>query len=115
MAKQNSDGGIILSALEEDLLTVIRCHPSGTYGLEILDKVNEANKKVGRRKIRVGSLYPALKRMEQQGLIKGQWGEDDEPTGGARRRYYSITAIGDKALYNTWFYRQELGAAYSLG
>lgn len=114
MAKKTSDGGIVLSALEEDLLTLIRCHPDGIYGLEILKGVNAANQQVRRRQVRIGSLYPTLKRMEQQGLIEGKWGHEDERTGGARRRYYTLTGVGRKALHDTWIYRQALGAAYTL-
>jgi PadR family transcriptional regulator PadR len=109
MAKKDSDGGIVLSALEEDLLTLIRSHGNGIYGLEILEKMNSAGKRVKRRQLRVGSLYPALKRMEQQGLVEGKWGEDADGSGGARRRYYFITDTGCKALHDTWLYRQALG------
>jgi PadR family transcriptional regulator PadR len=114
MAKKAPDGGIVLSALEEDLLTLIRSHGNGIYGLEILEKMNSAGKQVNRRQLRVGSLYPALKRLEQQGLVKGKWGEDSDDSGGARRRYYYISDTGCKALHDTWLYRQALGAAYSL-
>ena len=115
MAKKHDDGGIVLSALEEDLLTAIRGHPEGIYGLDLLSQINTANKKLKRRQIGVGSLYPALKRMEKQGLVKARWGEDDEASevsGGARRRYYSITGLGTSALENTWLYRQQLGAPW---
>ena len=114
MAKKNDEGGIVLSALEEDLLTAIRGHQDGIYGLDLLGQINTANKKLKRRQIGVGSLYPALKRMEKQGLVKARWGEDDDGSGGARRRYYSITGLGASALTDTWSYRQQLGAPWSL-
>ena len=38
-----------------------------------------------------GSLYPALERLQRNGLVVGKWGES--PTG-RRARYYSITAAG---------------------
>lgn len=114
MAKKHEDGGIVLSALEEDLLTVIRRYSEGIYGLDLLGQLNTANKKLKRRQIGVGSLYPALKRMEKQGLLKARWGEDDDESGGARRRYYSITGLGSSALEDTWMYRQQLGAPWGL-
>jgi transcriptional regulator len=40
-----------------------------------------------------GSLYPALQRLEQRGLIKGQWGVSEN---NRRARYYSLTATGRK-------------------
>src|SRR4051812_46243202 len=42
-----------------------------------------------------GSLYPALERLQKNGLVVGKWGES--PTG-RRARYYTITAAGRRAL-----------------
>ena len=114
MAKKHEDGGIVLSALEEDLLTVIQGYSEGIYGVELLNQINNASEKLKRRQIGVGSLYPALKRMEKQGLVKARWGEDGDGTGGARRRYYSITGLGTNALKDTWLYRQQLGAPWGV-
>jgi PadR family transcriptional regulator, regulatory protein PadR len=109
MAKKTEGAVIILSATEEDILTVIWGFSQGVYGLDILNRINRANQETKRREIGVGTLYPALKRMEQQGLISGRWGERiGEESGGARRRYYSISADGAAALQSTQFYRQKL-------
>jgi PadR family transcriptional regulator, regulatory protein PadR len=110
MAKKTEGAVIILSATEEDILTVIWGHAQGVYGLDILNRINKANKETNRREIGVGSLYPALKRMEQQGLVTARWGEEalGEESGGARRRYYTISADGKTALSSTQVYRQQL-------
>jgi transcriptional regulator len=42
-----------------------------------------------------GSLYPALERLQKNGLVAGKWGES--PTG-RRARYYTLTAAGRKRL-----------------
>ena len=42
-----------------------------------------------------GTIYPALRRLEREGLIAGRW---VEATGGPRRRYYDITAVGTRSL-----------------
>jgi PadR family transcriptional regulator PadR len=41
-----------------------------------------------------GSVYPALHRLEDLGLLASEW----EPVGGRRRRVYSITSAGLAAL-----------------
>jgi PadR family transcriptional regulator PadR len=42
-----------------------------------------------------GSLYPALQRLEKQGVITSEWGT----TGNNREaRYYRLTAVGRRAL-----------------
>jgi PadR family transcriptional regulator, regulatory protein PadR len=49
----------------------------------------------GALKFHVTSLYPLLHRLEDEGTIKGLWVEKAEQR---RRRYYSLTAKGRKAL-----------------
>jgi PadR family transcriptional regulator len=41
--------------------------------------------------IQQGSLYPALYRLEHQGLIAGEWGESENKR---KAKYYSLTAAG---------------------
>ncbi len=41
-----------------------------------------------------GTLYPALHRLEDAGLIAGRWSE----VNGRRRRVYQLTAKGERAL-----------------
>ena len=43
----------------------------------------------------VGSLYPALHRMEEAGLIRAEWAPKDS---GRRTRLYQLTAAGKKQL-----------------
>ena len=42
-----------------------------------------------------GSLYPALYRLEHQGLIAPEWGQSDN---NRRAKYYSLTAAGRRRL-----------------
>ena len=42
-----------------------------------------------------GTLYPALVRLEQQGLIKGAWGKTEK---NREAKYYSLTKAGKQAL-----------------
>ncbi|PYR92231.1 MAG: PadR family transcriptional regulator [Acidobacteria bacterium] len=42
-----------------------------------------------------GSLYPALYRLEHQGLIAAEWGESDNKR---RAKYYTITSAGRQRL-----------------
>lgn len=54
-----------------------------------------------------GTIYPALRRLEQAGLIKGTWSQ----AGGRQRRVYELTPAGRRALAaerGTW---REFSAA----
>ena len=42
-----------------------------------------------------GTIYPALLRLEQQGLIKSSWGTSDN---NRRAKFYAITRAGEKHL-----------------
>jgi DNA-binding PadR family transcriptional regulator len=43
----------------------------------------------------MGTLYPALMRLEQRGLVHGKWGVTDK---NRRARYYAISAAGRRRL-----------------
>jgi len=66
------------------------------HGLGILQRLEEAG--CGLLKLKEGSLYPALYRLEGAGLVSSK--SAPVPTGqkGATRRVYSLTRKGKKAL-----------------
>jgi|SRR5262245_42417095 PadR family transcriptional regulator, regulatory protein PadR len=66
------------------------------HGLEILRRLEETG--CGLLRLKEGSLYPALYRLEAAGEVKAVW--EDEPHGrrGARRRIYRLTAKGQRKL-----------------
>ena len=100
--KQKKDKPIKLSAIDEDILTVFGSRE--LYGLAILDELN-----LGRpSELGFGSLYPALNRLEKKGLISWRWGSEEEVSGGARRKYYKITALGVSTLREIRQYRISL-------
>ena len=49
----------------------------------------------GALEVNQGSLYPALQRLEKQGLIASDWATTDN---NRRARYYRLTATGRRAL-----------------
>jgi PadR family transcriptional regulator, regulatory protein PadR len=58
-----------------------------------------------------GTLYPALVRLEQDGLIRSKWGVSEN---GRRARFYSLTARGTRRLpeqIDEWVRATELIAA----
>src|SRR5690242_2953164 len=64
------------------------------YGFEIIEELK--GKTGGYLDLKEGTLYPALHRMEKQGLLVSQWVIQEG--GGAPRKYYSITPAGLQAL-----------------
>jgi transcriptional regulator len=45
--------------------------------------------------LNMGTLYPALMRLEQRGLIRGAWGTTDT---NRKARYYTLTSAGRRQL-----------------
>jgi PadR family transcriptional regulator, regulatory protein PadR len=76
-----------------DLLILHVLHAEPTYGYAITQDVLQRSK--GYFELKEGSLYPALHRMERSGLLEAFWETKDS---GRRRKYYRITADGEKAL-----------------
>jgi len=46
-------------------------------------------------RVRAGSLFPALHRLEQEGWIEGEWGESEN---NRRAKYYHLTTAGKRRL-----------------
>ena len=51
----------------------------------------------GALQLNMGTLYPALMRLEQRGLIRGSWGTTDS---NRKARFYGLTAAGRRQLAN---------------
>ena len=63
------------------------------HGYEISKLIEQRSD--GVLQFHVASLYPLLYRLEKRGLIKGRW---VEKAGQRRRRFYKLTAAGQKIL-----------------
>lgn len=108
MSKKNKEGIIVLSALELDLLTVLMAERKELYGLKILERINEARHEVKMSNLGIGSLYPTLKRMEEAGLIEGEFREPVAGEDSPRRKYYQLKPEGKVAISRTRAYRNLL-------
>jgi PadR family transcriptional regulator, regulatory protein PadR len=69
------------------------------YGLELIDRIKTRSK--GAVVVRQGSLYPALAALEDERLVKSWDGEPMPERGGRPRRYYQLTAKGQRAALET--------------
>ncbi len=63
------------------------------YGYQIMRELE--NRSEGYFTMTAALLYPALHRLEMDGLLKSEW---QEGQGKRKRKYYSITPKGRKAL-----------------
>ncbi|MEF8879097.1 MAG: PadR family transcriptional regulator [Candidatus Thermoplasmatota archaeon] len=64
-----------------------------TYGYNIIQKIEEMS--YGRHKIKSGTMYTTLRRMEKENLVKSSWKKN---TSGPDRREYKATKQGRNYL-----------------
>ena len=67
-----------------------------THGMEIMRRLDEAG--FGLLRLKEGSLYPALYRLEAAGLVRVLREEESPGRRGALRRIYGLTAKGKREL-----------------
>ena len=65
------------------------------YGLDLIERVKERTK--GKLVLGQGSVYPALRDLERDGLVKSYDGDPIPDRWGKPRRYYKLTAQGQLA------------------
>jgi DNA-binding PadR family transcriptional regulator len=73
---------LLLAALEE----------GPRHGYAVIEALRQAS--AGRLDLPTGTIYPALHRLEQRGLIDGSWSVVE----GRRRRAYQLTDSGRRSL-----------------
>ena len=88
------DGDQLRGHLETLILATLESGPA--HGLQILQRLEDRG--CGLLKLKEGSLYPALYRLEAAGQIKATWEENTGGRRGARRRIYKLTAKGARTL-----------------
>ena len=77
---------LILTALER----------GEAHGFEIQRRLEAAGS--GALRLKEGSLYPALYRLEGAGLVRGEWEDGAVERRGPRRRIYRLTSKGAERL-----------------
>ncbi len=73
------------------ILKAVSLGPQHGYG--VLVRIGQISK--GALSIEQGALYPALHRLERQGLLSSEWGTSDH---NRRAKFYELTAQGRKRL-----------------
>ena len=82
---------LLQGTLDLIVLQLLQAQP--TNGYDLTQRIQATTRDV--LNVNAGSLYPALYRLEQRGLIKAEWAETDA---GRRARVYSVTKAGRKHL-----------------
>jgi PadR family transcriptional regulator PadR len=83
-----------LGDLEHLVLLAILRLGTDAYGIPILDEVSARSG----REVSRATVYVALKRLEQKGLVTSRLGESTPERGGRAKRFFKLKPSGLKAL-----------------
>jgi len=102
----------LTGTLEMIVLQLLDAEPTNGYDLTL--RIQAISNDV--LNVNAGSLYPALYRLEQRGLLRTRWAESES---GRRTKVYSLTAAGRKQLAAqraSWAeFSEALAAILSVG
>ena len=87
-------GDSLRGHLETMILSVLE--KGDGHGFEVWRRLENAG--CGALKLKEGSLYPALYRLESNGLVRAQWEKGNNERRGPPRRIYRLTSKGKRRL-----------------
>lgn len=89
MGQERSD--LLQGTLDLLILKVLAL--GADHGWGISQRIQQSSREV--LQVNQGSLYPALHRLEQRGLIAASWGTSDN---NRKAKFYRLTSAGEKQL-----------------
>ncbi len=89
MVRQKAD--LLQGTLDMLILKALSAGPMHGYGVG--QRITQLAEEL--LTVEEGSLYPALYRLEERGLVKSDWGKSEN---NRRARFYTLTAAGRKRL-----------------
>lgn len=97
-------GEYSLGEFEEVVLLTVAVLFEDAYGVGIKNDIETRLN----RKVSVGAMRTALKRLETKGFLESEFGEATKVRGGKRKRYFKVTQMGKKAMEQVMETRQKL-------
>ncbi len=79
-----------------DTMVLATLEKGDAHGFEVWRRLESEGQ--GGLKLKEGSLYPALYRLEKAGLVSARWDDSEAKSKGPRRRVYKLTRKGKRQL-----------------
>jgi PadR family transcriptional regulator PadR len=91
MAPADKTSALVQGTLDMLILKTLALEPMHGYGIGMrLEQISR-----GAFQVNAGSLFPAVRRLERDGLIKAEWRATEN---NRRAKYYALTAAGRRRL-----------------
>jgi DNA-binding PadR family transcriptional regulator len=99
-----SERGDRLGGFEELVLLAVRALPAPIYAVPVQRFIVEMTG----RDVVMGAVYSSLERLEAKGLVRSTFGVATAERGGKRKRLFSLTPVGERALVDTRRTRERI-------
>ncbi|GAB2592894.1 PadR family transcriptional regulator [Spirosoma areae] len=93
-----------LGEFEEVVLLTVAILSEGAYGVSVTQEIEQ---KTGRA-VGFSTVHTTLQRLAEKGFLTSQMGGATAERGGRRKRFFTVTAAGRKALQEVKQVRAEL-------
>lgn len=100
-----------LGEFEEVVLLVVAACAEQPYGVTVWELVQEQTS----RSITISAVHATLYRLEEKGYLSSQMGGATAERGGRRKRFFTLTAAGSRALQEIQAVRSRLWQAIPEG
>ena len=97
-----------LGEFEEVILLLVGILNDEAYAFRLAEEFESQTK----RSVSIGAVHSSLSRLEDKGFLTSEMGASTASRGGRRKRIYSITASGERALQSAKDFRVSLWSQY---
>jgi len=97
-----------LGEFEEVILLLVGILGEEAYAFRIAEEFESQTS----RSVSIGAVHSTLTRLEEKGFVNSAMGQSTAERGGRRKRIYSITAYGRRALEAAMDFRLSLWRQY---
>lgn len=100
-----------LGEFEEIVLLVVAGCSEDAYGVIIWEQLQQQTG----RSITISAVHATLYRLEEKGFLSSEMGGATAERGGRRKRFFTVTALGSRALQEIQDLRDQLWKAIPQG
>jgi DNA-binding PadR family transcriptional regulator len=100
-----------LGELEHLVLLAVLQAGDDAYGVTVREEIRRR----ARRDLTLGTVYKTLTRLEAKGFVTARQGEPTAERGGRAKRYYGVTAAGQRAVKGTFGTLRRMAAGLDVG
>jgi len=100
-----------LGELEQLVMLAVLQAGDDAYGVPVQQAIAQR----ARRDLTLGTIYKTLSRLEAKGFVTSRLGEPTTERGGRAKRFYSVTAVGKRAIRQSFATLRRMSLGVDVG